>query len=225
MKLIVISLGGSIINPDDVDYNFLKEFRETLTKQKKLKFIIVTGGGATARRYIKALRADGLSNKIQCLAGIAITRFHARFLMELFKNYANKKLPTTIKEIGNLIKKDKIVFCGALRYEEDQTSDAVAAEIAAHFKAPFVNLTDVDGLYDKDPKKHWDAQLISKISYKDFHKIIMKIKYEAGLHFVLDHKAADIAMKKKVKTFILNKNMGNFENFLKGKKYKGTVIA
>ena len=52
----------------------------------------------------------------------------------------------------------------------------------------------------------------------------MKIKYHPGLHFVLDHKATDIIMKKKIKTFILGKNMKNFENFLKGNYYKGTTI-
>lgn len=224
MKLVVISLGGSIINPDDVDYDFLKEFRKTLLKLKEWKFVIVTGGGATARRYIKVLRKDGLDHRIQCLAGIAVTRMHARLLMTLFRKEANQKLPQNIKEIDNLIKKDRIVFCGALRFEENQTSDAVGAEIAAHFKVPFVNLTDVNGLYDKDPKKFKDAKFISKISYRDFHKMITKIKYEAGLHFVLDHKATDIVMKKKVKTFILNKEMKNFENFLKGGYYKGTAI-
>ena len=97
MKLAIISLGGSIINPDDVDYEFLKQFKESLLKLKKWKFIIVTGGGATARRYIKALKKDGVDQKTQCLAGVAVTRLHARFLMWMFRKYANNKLPKTIK--------------------------------------------------------------------------------------------------------------------------------
>ena len=56
MKTIVISLGGSLIVPDKIDIPFLRKFREIINKHKtKYKFIIVTGGGSTARKYINAL--------------------------------------------------------------------------------------------------------------------------------------------------------------------------
>ena len=44
--MIVISLGGSIIVPNKVDYKFLSEFKKLiLMYSKKNKIVIVTGGG------------------------------------------------------------------------------------------------------------------------------------------------------------------------------------
>ena len=58
--LHVISLGGSIIAPDNVDTGFCRSFFDTivayLQKDDQHKVIIVCGGGAPARRYQKAYR-------------------------------------------------------------------------------------------------------------------------------------------------------------------------
>ena len=77
---IVISLGGSLIIPDEIDYNFLKQFKKTIYKLNKHKFIIVTGGGKIAREYINALRKEGLNDKIQSLIGIKTTKLNAMLL-------------------------------------------------------------------------------------------------------------------------------------------------
>ena len=42
MKTFVISLGGSLIVPDDIDFKFINKFKESIIKQsKKNKFVIV----------------------------------------------------------------------------------------------------------------------------------------------------------------------------------------
>ena len=55
MKPIIISLGGSIVVPDKIDYNFLKKFRALILKhvKKGKRFVLICGGGATARLYQK----------------------------------------------------------------------------------------------------------------------------------------------------------------------------
>jgi rhodanese-related sulfurtransferase len=45
---------------DNVDFKFLKEFRELINKHKDKKFVVVCGGGSTARKYILALRTANL---------------------------------------------------------------------------------------------------------------------------------------------------------------------
>jgi uridylate kinase len=52
----------------------------------------------------------------------------------------------------------------------------------------------------------------------------LKIPFKAGQHFVLDQQAAVIIRKHKIKTYILGKNMKNFNNLLKNKKFIGTTI-
>ncbi len=227
MKTIVISLGGSLVIPNEIDYNFIKHFRSLIVSlRKKYKFVIVLGGGKTARNYIHALGNENFSEKVKCLVGIAITRLNARFMETFFGKYSTQHLPTSLKEIENMLKKNNIVFAGALRYVPDNTSDGTAAQIASYLKTELINLTNVDGLYTKDPRKFKDAKFIPEISFQEFDNIVSKIKFMAGQHFVLDQRASKLIKSNKVKTVILNgDNLKHLENYLTGKKFKGTIIS
>lgn len=222
---MILSLGGILIVPDKIDINFLEKFRKTINKHKNnYKFVIVTGGGSVARKYISALKKAGKSEYFQGLAGIGATRMNARFLTYLFGRDANEGIPHDMKHVRNLLRKNNPIFCGALRYARHETSDATSAKLARFFNTCFVNLTLVDGLYTKNPLKYKDARFIAKISWKDFYKKATKTKFKPGQHFVLDQKAAGIIKKYKIKTYILGKNLRNLDNLLSGKKFKGTII-
>ena len=225
-KVIVLSLGGSLIIPDNINVDYLKKFKKTVLKNTdKYKFIIVCGGGSIARKYISALSEVGMNDLFQSFAGISATRMNARFMSYFFRQNQERGIPHTMKELKRYVRKYDVVFCGALEYKPDQTSDSTAAEIAKKFRTIFINLTDVYGLYDKNPKEHKDAKFISKISWKNFNKIIDKIKFKPGQHFVLDQTAAKMIMKSKTTTYILGKNMNQLENVLRNKKFRGTIIT
>ena len=222
MKTYVISIGGSLIVPDKVDYDFLVELRKVVNKLKKrYKIVIVTGGGKTARTYIEPLRKAGFSNEVQCLLGIKTTKLNAMLVSNFLK--ANKLLPDSIIEIKHLLRRYNLVVCGSIGFKPDMTSDGDSADIARHLNAEMINMTNVDGLFTRDPKKFKNAKFISEISFKDFLKIANKIKFKAGQHFVLDKTAAVIIDKYKIKTVIL-KGFGNLEKCINGEKFKGTVI-
>ncbi len=224
-RVIVLSLGGSLIIPDEVDIKYLKEFKKTILKNtKKYKFIVCCGGGSIARKYISALRKMGFNEKFQSLSGISATRMNARFMNYFFKINPEYGIPHTKKTLKDYLKKQNIVFCGALEYQPNQTSDSTAAQLAKKYKTIFINLTNVKGLYDKNPKKHKDAKFISKISWKDFNKKAHESKYQPGQHFVLDQTAAKIIMEEKIPTYIIGKDMKQLGNILKGKKFKGTLV-
>jgi uridylate kinase len=225
-RLIVLSLGGSLIIPNEINTKYLLEFKKTvLHNTNKYKFIIVCGGGSVARKYISALREFKVSEKLQNFSGISATRMNARFMNYFFNVNTEQGIPHTLNLLKEYITKENIVFCGALEYKPNQTSDSTAAQIASSLKCPFVNLTDVPGLHNKNPKEHKDAKLIPKISWKDFNEMTDKIKFKPGQHFVLDQNAAKIIMKNRITTYILGKNMDEFNNLLKNKKFKGTIIG
>ena len=220
----VVSLGGSRIVPDGVDYEFLREFRELIDMHKNKRFVIVCGGGRTARRYISAYRKLGKDEREQSMEGIAITRLHAGFMMQIFGREANSVVPRNMKRVRSLLGKNRVVFCGALRWREKNTSDGTAAKLAGFLECPFVNLTNVRGLYDKDPGKYKSARFVSRISWGEFWEIVRKIKYEAGQHFVLDRVAAKEIMEKRIVTYIVG-SLGALDRVLLGKKRGvGTVI-
>ena len=54
----VISLGGSLIVPNEINTNFIYQFKEVTVKQMNLgkRFIIVCGGGRVARDYQNAYK-------------------------------------------------------------------------------------------------------------------------------------------------------------------------
>jgi len=229
-KVIIISLGGSLIVPNDIDTKFLKKFKQVLLKNtKKYKFIVVCGGGSVARKYISGLQNESLNAKAkrfhQGLLGIASTRLNARFMTYFFGEDANKGIPHDMKEVKAMLRLYDVVFCGALRYALDETSDATSAKLANFFNTDFINLTNVPGLYNKNPKTHKNAKFISKISWKDFNSMAHAIKFTPGQHFVLDQTASKIILKHEIRTYILGKDMKQLENFLAGKHFKGTIIG
>jgi uridylate kinase len=223
-EMIVLSLGGSQIIPEDINHPYLKKFKETVLKHTETyKFAIVCGGGSLARKYITAIKKEKGDLYHQSLAGINATRANARFISYFFGHDPKYGIPKTLRTVKKYLKKRDIVFCGALEYKENQTSDTVAALITKKMKGEFVNLTNVKGLYTKDPKKYKNAKFIPKISWENFDKIVQKIKFKPGQHFVLDQGASTIIKKRKIKTIII-KDVKELDNYLKKKKFIGTVI-
>ncbi len=220
METIVISLGGSIIVPNKIDYAFLNEFKKIIQKNKNYKFIIVCGGGKTARTYIEAARKEKLSDKEISFLGILTTRLNASLVADIFNQV---RVPETHKELYSMT--ERVLVCGALGIKPGMTSDANAAEIARDLKAKyFINMTNVAGLFTNNPETHKNATLIPFISFKDFHDKIKRIKFKAGQHFVLDQKASAIIKKDKITTIILQGN-DQLSNLLSNKKFIGTIIS
>lgn len=225
-KVITISLGGSLIIPDDINVTYLKTFKKIILKNiNKYRFVVVCGGGGIARKYIHALKGIGMNETFQSFAGISATRMNARFMSYFFHQDQERGIPHKMRELKKYVKKYDVVFCGALEYKPHQTSDSTAAEIAKVFGCYFINLTDVPGLYNKNPKEHKDAKFIPEISWKDFNKIVDKIKFKPGQHFVLDQTAARMIMRNKITTYILGEDMKQLDNLLNFKKFKGTIIG
>ncbi len=222
-EVIVLSLGGSQIIPDNVDTKYLEKFKKIILKNKsKYKFIIVCGGGSIARKYISAINPK--KRKMQSLAGISATRMNARFMNYFFNQEPKKGIPLKMKQVKKQIKKQDIIFCGALGYHPNQTSDSTSAQIANELKTKFINLTNVKGLYTKNPKKYKDAKFIKRISWNNFNKMANKLKYHPGQHFVLDQSASKIIKENKIPTYILGMDTKQLDNFLNNKKFTGTII-
>lgn len=225
-RVVVLSLGGSLIVPNEINLSFLRKFREVILKNtKNYKFVIVCGGGSVARKYINALAEEGKNYYIQSLAGISVTRLNARFMSYFFGYDPKKGIPHDMKHVKNMLKKNDVVFCGALRYAPNQTSDSAAVKLARFFKTYFINLTNVKGLYDKNPFEYKDAKFISKISIDDFYKMIMKLEYKPGMHAPVDTTAVKIIKKYKIKTYILGDDVQQLDSLLNGREFIGTTIS
>lgn len=221
----VISLGGSLIVPDKINERFLVNFSRIIKDliRKGNYVVLVCGGGSIARKYISVVRKMKFNKDFESLVGIETTKLNASFVASFFGKF--HLLPDSLDDVSRELKKDRIVVCGALGFEPKMTSDGDAALIARYIKTDyFINLTNVDGLYDRDPKIK-SAKFIPIISFNDFNRIISKIRFKAGQHFVLDQFAAKVILKNKIETVILKgSDLKNLKRFFANKDFRGTVI-
>lgn len=221
----VLSLGGSLIIPEEINLKFLREFRKVIqTNTAKYKFVIVCGGGSVARKYISALSKEKKNNYLQDLCGISVTRLNARFMSYFFGMDPSRGIPHNMVQVKNRLSRNDVVFCGGLRYSPEQTSDSTAVRLANYLGTDFINLTNVKGLYDKNPKKYKDAKFIPKATIEEFNRLVMKVESKPGMHAPVDHSAMKIIRKNKIRTYIIGGDAKQLNNLLNGKKFVGSII-
>jgi len=229
-KTIVISLGGSLIVPEEVDWRFLKKFRQLIIKQikKGKRFVIITGGGNTARKYQKAAgKVTKLTRDDMDWIGVHSTRLNAHLIKTIFRRYAHPRInknPRTKADLwGHFTGGEKIMVAAGWR--PGWSTDYVATILAERLKSKtIINLSNIKYAYDKDPKKYKDAKKIEEISWKGFRQIVGN-KWNPGLNAPFDPVASRHAQKLGLKVIIAEgKNIKNLEKIFEGDKFQGTVI-
>ncbi|MBW2983566.1 UMP kinase [Candidatus Woesearchaeota archaeon] len=223
MKTIVISLGGSIIVPDKVDIKFLKGFKSLIEKfvKKSYRFGIYCGGGKLARDYQKAASSVSKVSQTQLdWLGTHATWLNADLMVNIFGNIADTCF--IIDPTKKIRSKKKALIAGG--WKPGWSTDYDAVLLAKNLGAKIiVNMTNVDYVYDKDPKKSKNAKPIKETTWKGLRKLVGS-KWKAGLNMPFDPIASKEAEKSKLSVAIIGKNLKNLEKLLKGKKFKGTII-
>jgi uridylate kinase len=223
METVAISLGGSLIVPSDIDVKFLKQFKQLILKFiKTKKFIIICGGGKICRKYQEAAsKVTKLTDDDLDWLGIHATRLNAHLLRTIFRDYAYSRI---IKNPEEKIDLDKPILIAA-GYKPGYSTDYDAVLLARNFGVRIlINLTDMNYVYDKDPDKYKNAKPFKKMRWNEYRKISGSV-WNPGLSLPFDPVAAKEAQKNNLRVVVMNgKNIGNLENFLKGKKFEGTVI-
>jgi len=225
-KIIIISLGGSVISPQvgKINIDFLKKFRRLILKflKKGFKFIIIVGGGKIGRLYQSAAsKIAKLLNEDRDWLGIHTTRLNAHLLRTIFRKVA---YPVILDEPKKPIKNNWRLLI-ASGWRPGHSTDYIAVLLARRFKIKeIVNAGDVPFVYDKDPDIYQNARAFKEISWSDFRRIVGS-KWSPGLSTPFDPVAAKLAEKLKIRVFIIKgTEIKNFEKLLLGKKFKGTII-
>ena len=94
-KRVVVSVGGSLIVPDQIDTDFITRFKNLILEKVKNghSFTIIAGGGKTARRYQEAANAvTPLSPQDLDWIGIHATRLNAQLLHSIFGDHAHPQI-------------------------------------------------------------------------------------------------------------------------------------
>jgi len=221
---IIISLGGSLIVPNEIDLDFLRKFRNLILKHlKKRRFFIYVGGGKTARRYQRALTEFGATAVERDWIGIETTSLNAKLIKTLFGNLC---YPEIIVDPNKKIKLKKDIFVAA-GWKPGWSTDYNAVLLAKNLGGikKIINLTNIDYVYDKDPKKFKDAKILKEIDWKNYRKIVGE-KWSPGLSSPFDPISAKLAEKLRMKIIIINgREIERLENVLRNRPFIGTEIG
>jgi uridylate kinase len=221
----VVKLGGALFRRDP-DVKALKEMGNVLEGfvAEGNQLVLVAGGGENARTYISAARKLGAEESTCDLLGIQITRANAELLRLAIGSAASSKIPTTLGDLPHLVGSGKTVVMGGL--QPGQSTSAVAALAAEITRSEIlVNGTDVEGVYDEDPKKNPKAKLIRSVHVDKLLTWAMGGEVFAGRYELLDPLAIKILQRAKIPTrFVSLEDPTNIIAALRGKDIGTRVV-
>lgn len=232
MRISVLSLGGSIIVPQDVDSAFLASFvagmKNYLKENKDDKLIFVCGGGAPARIYQQAFRAAASKEELedpslQDWLGIRATHLNGQLVKALFGKYCEDEVVTNPTD-ENVKFTGKVLVAGG--WKPGFSTDTDAVYLAKRFGATkVINLSNIKKVYTDDPRKNPDAKPIDKISWPEFRKIVGD-EWVPGKNAPFDPIASRLAEESKLKVICSDgRNIENTVAILNEKEFEGTVIC
>ena len=216
-EVIVISLGGSVIVPNSIDTAFLSRFKRLISSfKRKYNFIIVCGGGSTARSYMGAAASLSKLNSVSLdWLGIQGTLLNAYLLKTIFDCKITYD-PT------KKVKFDSILIAGG--WKPGVSTDYDMVLLAQSYKVKkIINLTNVSYLHDKDPNKYKSAKKILEIDWKGL-RVIVGDKFISGMNVPFDPIAAKKAQSLGLELVLLGNDLRELENYLNGKKFKGSLV-
>ncbi len=221
----MVALGGSIVFPERIDWAFLRRFRSFILRQVKKgrKFVIVVGGGRLSRMYVEAAaKVTTVKNEDKDWLGIHATRSNAHLLRTIFRDIAD---PVVIDNRYK-IKKLRFPVTIASGWRPGWSTDYVAAALTHDFGVKtFIVAGKPDGVYTKDNVRYKNAKYISKLTWREYRKLI-PARWEPGSHAPVDPVAARFAEKNNlVSVVVAGTDLKNFNALLSGGNFRGTCIS
>lgn len=181
----IIKVGGSLAEDPAALRALCNKLGEIA---KKYGIVVVPGGGKFAdvvreldQQY--ALSAD-ISHRMAILGmdqfGLLLSQIIpdscAVYLLNDAKQLSDIRVVPIFLPSRLMFQKDP------LEHSWDVTSDSIAAYIASRLNADKVILvTDVDGIFTSDPKKHSDAKLIKELSASELLKLVQRTSVDRFL--------------------------------------------
>jgi len=231
-KRILLKLSGEALSGTKghgIEPEILKTFSEEIKEVYKsgVEIALVLGGGNIHRGVVGTDK--GMDRTTSDHMGMLATVINALAMQDSLENIGvPTRLLTAIemKEIAepyirrravrHLEKKRVVIFAGGTG-NPFFTTDTAATLRANEINADLIlKATKVDGIYDKDPKKHDDAKMFHELT---FFEVLNK-----GLK-VMDSTAISLCMDNNIDIVVFNVfQKGNIQKVVQGEKI-GTLVT
>ena len=232
MTSIVAALGGSLLRPEvEKKHIWLDDLISIIRDRVAMgdRVGLVVGGGAPAREGIELARPlindDYHLDKI----GIAATRLNATIIREAISEsgiQVSGIIPSSVNEAVQLLEEQPVVVMGGTM--PGHTTDAVAIRFAIAARAEkCIIATNVEKVYDEDPRMKPDAKSHDYLNYEQLQKIVGPAEHkEAGQSSVVDPIGVAEAAKAKLELNILDGRITDrIRQSMEGSDFEGTVIS
>ncbi|MCX8198258.1 MAG: UMP kinase [Candidatus Micrarchaeota archaeon] len=223
-ETVVLSLGGSLVNPGKPDHAYLSSISKLLS-ELPYRFGIVVGGGKPARVAAEMVRKRGGSEFEADEAAIKHTKKNALLVAKAIGKEANQAIPESFSSARKLSKKHRFVVMGGTIPGITTDSDAVL--LAECLKAKrVVNLSNIDGVYSDNPSRNPQAKKFRRLGYAQLIGLAGKNDMrKAGTHFVFDFLACKLAARSSIEVhFVHGKSLSDVRKAVEGKPHRGTVV-
>ncbi len=225
-ETIVMSVGGSLIVPDQIDTDFLQNLKELIISQtaKGRRFIIIAGGGRTARRYqdaagsVSTLTRDDLD-----WLGIHATHLNGHLLRTIFRDIAYQVMIKNPDDVLDVPLHHPVIIAGG--YRPGSSTDLRAVQIAERVKASkVINLSNTDYIYTDNPKTNPDAKALTNMTWSELREIIPN-EWDPGMSVPFDPVAAKEAQRIDLEIAQINgEKIEELEKYLNNEEFVGTRI-
>lgn len=154
--------------------------------------------------------------------GIHATRLNAHLVRIIFRDIAFAKV---IKHY-EIIQKTDTPLVIAAGWKPGWSTDYCAVMLCQDYgMRQVINLTNIDQVYTKDPKKYPDAQPLGTLDWKKY-RAMTGSTWIPGMNLPFDPIASKLADELGVTVKILNgKNLENLAKALNGEVFVGTTIT
>ncbi len=224
-KTFVISVSGHSLYHNSPQNAFISKFNNSVNNlvNKGYKLVLVAGGGTLATELQGSSKSMGADAFQRDLMGIKATQMNALLLIHGIEKAYHEPCKS-ISQAKEIIQKNQVPVFGGLF--PSLTSDSVSALLAEFLHCPFINMTNVDGVFDINPSKFKQAKLIEKMNHLQLIKLVARDSFNlSGSSIITDLSTALILNRSKIQSFVLNFNdLNNFENCVEGLQFKGTII-
>ena len=226
-ETIIMSVGGSLIVPEQIDTTFLSNLKDLIHTEAATsgrRFIIIAGGGKTARRYQDAAAAvTELTGDDLDWMGIHATRLNGHLLRTIFRDIAYPAMITNPDDVLDIHPQENVII--AAGYRPGCSTDLRAVQIATRVGAnKVINLSNTDYVYTDNPHTNPDAVQIEDITWADFRKLI-PTEWAPGLSAPFDPIAAREAEIHNIEVAQLNGlKLSCLTDYLSNKPFMGTRI-
>ncbi len=202
-KRVLLKLSGEVLAGSDgfgIQPQVIKEMAVGIADAHKagVQMGIVIGGGNIFRGI--SASAKGMDRANSDYMGMLATCINALALQEALEREGVQTRVQTAIELAEIaepyirrrairhLEKGRVVIFAAGTGNPYFTTDTAGALRAMEINADIImKASNVDGVYDKDPKKHADAKQYDQLSYIDFLKQGLKVMDSTAITLCMDN--------------------------------------